>query len=567
MKNIIRIDRGTIAAFAFGLTLLGACASPATNKPAVSPTPVPEIQVKSIPVQKTDLSSALTYAGDVKSRATLTIVPRASGRIEKMNVDVGSRVKVGDVIAELDKVTGTLTLRQNEAALAGANARLTTLTNGARQENVDIADANARAARSRTESLTNATRSENVVQADVVVDNARQRLAAMQSGRVEQIAAADAAVSAAQARLDALAKGTTPDRIRAAEILVEQARKAHTATFANRDGQCSFPGNPACDQARATTVQAEASIRQAEAQVAILKKGPTDAQVAELQAALEAAQRQAELVRRPANPLDIASAEASVRAAEAAAAGSRRPVLAGDIDVARAQAEAAQAGAALAAKPFTAEDIASQQAIVNQAQSAVDLTRAQLKDLTITSPVDGIVSERLLVVGAVASPVTPIVAIVSPELEVTVPVEESQLSKVKVGQTARINVPAFPGKPFTGKVTSIAPTVDAKSRTAQVKVLPEPEAFGKLLPGMFAQVSLVLDSRTGILAVPRAAILPGREPAVMAVVSGTVKRVPIKTGLSTNDLIEVTEGLKEGDQVIIDAIDLRDGDRVAVASR
>ncbi len=567
MTKTFHFNRGSLAAFGLALALLGACGSPASKNAAVSPTAIPEVQVKTIPVQKTDMTNALTYAGDVKSRATLTIVPRASGRIEKMNVDVGSKVRVGDVIAELDKDTGTLTLRQNEASLAGARARLTTLTNGARQENVDIADANARAARSRTDSLTNATRSENVAQADVTLDNARQRLAAMQSGRAEQIAAADAAVSAAQARLDALAKGTTADRIRAAEILVEQARKAHAATFANRDGQCSFPGNPACPQGKAATVQAEAMIRQAEAQLAILKQGPTEAQLVELGAALEATRRQAEIVRRPANPLDVASAESSVRAAEAAAAGSRRPVLAGDIDAARAQADAAQAGADLAAKPYTPEDIAAQQALVNLAQTAVDLTRAQLKDLTITSPVDGVVSERLLVVGAVASPATSIISIVSPELEVTVPVEETQLSKVKIGQTAQISVPAFPGKPFTGKVTSIAPTVDARSRTAQVKVLPEPEAFGKLLPGMFAQVSLVLESKTGILAIPRSAILPGSEPAVMAVINGAVKRVPVKMGFTSKDLIEITDGLKEGDQVVLDAIDLRDGDRVAVASR
>ena len=115
--------------------LLAGCSRPATNNtPAVSPTPERQVEVKTAPVQKTDLVSSLNYSGDVKTRANLTIVPKSSGRVEKLNVDVGSKVKAGDVIAELDKDTTSLAIRQAEAQLLSAQARLETMKAGARPE-------------------------------------------------------------------------------------------------------------------------------------------------------------------------------------------------------------------------------------------------------------------------------------------------------------------------------------------------------------------------------------------------------------------------------------------------
>jgi RND family efflux transporter MFP subunit len=438
---------------------------------------------------------------------------------------------------------------------------------GARPETIQQAEANARAARARAASIGAGPRAENVAQADVQVDNARQNLAKMAQGRDETVARADAAVVAAQAQLDAAQKGPTPAEIKAKELAVTQAQKALEATWAQRDGACSYGNSTPCDSARASVLQAEAAMRQAQQQVRIFTQPATAETVAQLQASIDSAKQAAELARRPAGDLDLAAAQAQIRAAEAQAQAARRPVVAGDIDAAVASAQAAEAGAALASSPFTEQDIAAAQAQVAQAQAAVDLTRSQLKDTTIVAPVDGVVSDKLIVVGAVASPATPIVNIVSPDMEITVPVEETQLTKVQAGQAAQISVSAYPGQTFNGKVTLIAPTVDPKSRTAQVKIQPDADAAAKLRPGMFAQVNIVTERKPGVLTVPRSALLPGSEAAVMAVVDGQVKRVPVQVGSRSGDQVEITGGLKEGDQVVLDALDLREGDKVAVASR
>jgi HlyD family secretion protein len=566
VKLTIGRPRETALTLLVATALLAGCSRPAPATPAAA-TPVPEkqVQVNTAPVKRADLVSALNYSGDVKSRANLTVVPKASGRVEKLNVDVGSRVKTGDVIAELDKDTTQLAVRQAEAQLAAAQARLETMKIGARPEAIEQAEATTRAARARTASLEAGPRAENVTQAQVQADNARQRLSALEKGRDEGVARADAAVAAAQAQLDAALKGPTAAEVRAKEFAITQARKNLEAAQVQRDGVCGFGHSTFCDNGRASVLQAEAAMRQAEQQVRVFTQPATPETVAQLQAAIDTARQQAELARRPAGDLDRAAQQAQIRAADAGIAAALRPVVPGDVEAARAQADAAAAGAALTANPFTKEDVASAEAQVAQAQATVELNKAQLKETTIVAPVDGVVSDKLIVVGAVASPATPIVAIVSPELEITVAVEETQLARVQAGQAAQIAVSAYPGQTFNGKVNLISPTIDPKSRTAQVKVQPDPDAVGKLRPGMFAQVSLITEKKAAVLTIPRTALLPGSETAVMAIVDGQLKRVPVQIGSRGGDLVEVTGGLNEGDQVALDALDLREGDKVAVA--
>jgi multidrug efflux pump subunit AcrA (membrane-fusion protein) len=126
-------SREAALALLVATAVVAGCTRPGPAAPAAA-TAIPEkqVQVKTAPVQRADVVSALSYSGDVKSRNNLTVVPKGSGRVVKLNVDVGSPVKVGDVIAELDKDTPQLAVRQAEAQLASAQARLETMKLGAR---------------------------------------------------------------------------------------------------------------------------------------------------------------------------------------------------------------------------------------------------------------------------------------------------------------------------------------------------------------------------------------------------------------------------------------------------
>jgi RND family efflux transporter MFP subunit len=539
-------------AAALVISLVAACTSaPAapTATPAAAP-PAAAPQRQTARVERVDLATSLTYSGEVRTSASLTLVPKTSGRVEKLYVDVGAPVKAGDPIAELDKSSALLQVRQAEAGLAASRARLAQMEQGPRPEQVEQAEASARAARFSAEALAGAARPEAIASAAAALDSARQRVAALSDGRDEQVAAAEAGVAGAQARLDAALKGATPERVRAQEIAIEQARKALEGSWFQRDGVCSFGNSPQCDGTKAAVLSAEAALRQQQQQLEILKSPPRTEQVAELEAAVETARQQANLARQPGTASDVAGAQAAVRQADAALAAARNPVVAGTVDAARAQADAAAAGAALATSPFTKEDIAAARAAVDQSQAQVELARSSLKDLTIVAPVEGVVSERQIVVGAIASPVTPIVSLIGPELEIAFGVEESALSRVQAGQAVNISVASFPGQTFTGKVKVVAPTVDPRSRTATVRVVADPSAAGKLKPGMFARVSLVTAQRAAALAIPTGALQPDGAVLVLNP-DGTTRRAAVQTGLRTADKVEVTGGLAEGDQVVV----------------
>src|SRR5581483_4850995 len=158
---------------------------------------------------------------------------------------------------------------------------------------------------------------------------------------------------------------------------------------------------------------------------------------------------------------------------------------------------------------------------------------------------------KFLVVGSVASPTTPIISVAASDTEIDFNVEESQLGRLQPGEPAKISVPALPGEAIDGKVALVAPTVDPKSRTGQVRVIPNADQLGKLKPGMFAQVSVEAEKKPNVLVVPRSAILPGTPPQVFTIENGQVKKVAIETGVQDRDQVEVTKGLKDGDQVVL----------------
>ena len=121
----LRLDRSpAIAITTVALVVLAACSrSPAPAAPAGQATPTKPVAVNAAPVKRTDITSTLSYTGDVKAQATLNVVPKVTGRIEKLLVDLGANVKQGDVIAELEKDQQNLQVRQAEAAVAAAQQR------------------------------------------------------------------------------------------------------------------------------------------------------------------------------------------------------------------------------------------------------------------------------------------------------------------------------------------------------------------------------------------------------------------------------------------------------------
>ncbi len=159
---------------------------------------------------------------------------------------------------------------------------------------------------------------------------------------------------------------------------------------------------------------------------------------------------------------------------------------------------------------------------------------------------------------------TPIFRIVdTSRLEATLNVPERELATLKAGLPVQLAVDALPGKTFTGRVDRVAPVVDSGSGT--FRVICAFDGGGLLQPGMFGRISIDYDQRANALVVPRIALLDDEgDPAVFAVRDGKAARVPVKLGYVDGEWVEVREGLKAGDQVVVAGkAALREGSRGA----
>lgn len=201
---------------------------------------------------------------------------------------------------------------------------------------------------------------------------------------------------------------------------------------------------------------------------------------------------------------------------------------------------------------------------LTQASARLDELRIQLANTVITSPVDGYVGRRYVDPGAFVSTNAPVVQVVDISLvRLVVNLVERDLRRVNVGAPGTVDVDAYPGEQFTGRVARIAPVLDPATRTAEMEIeIPNPTK--RLKPGMYARVSLTTSSKTEALVVPKAAIVDvsGRR-GVYTVKDGTAVFRPVQVGIEDTDRIEITDGIAEGEEVIsIGASSVRDGDPV-----
>lgn len=509
--------RGSLLASALGLVLLAAgCreAMPTPGPAAAAATPEPRA-VRVAEVQRGSRSSVLTYSGNVQAKQQVAIVPKVAGRVTRLHVDVGSAVQAGDLLVELDRDALAVQVAQAEAALAAAQAKLSGLEAGPRAEQVAQAEAN--------------------------LEMAQQRLAALERGGLpEQVALAEANLDAARARLEQVKKGATPQEVEQARLAVDQAKNALWSAQTNRDGVCGNPRVPQyqCDAANAQVAAAETAVQQAQARLAQVQAGATPEQIAQAEAAVRAAEEQVKLARQPVGEEELSQARSAVRAAEAQLALARRPVTQHDLDAARAA--------------------------VAQAKAALDLARLQLDEAAIRAPFAGLVAQRMVAEGAMAGPTAPILTLIAADVEVVVNVAEGSLGALQVGQEATVTATAYPGERFSARIASIAPSVDARSRTGQVRLAVDDA--GKLRDGMFAQVQLALGAGEQVLLVPRDAVVQDGSESVAYVVAGDrVRRRPVSVGASDGDRIEIVAGLAEGERVAVgDLATLEDNQLVSV---
>ncbi|RZI42416.1 efflux RND transporter periplasmic adaptor subunit [Herbaspirillum sp. HC18] len=193
------------------------------------------------------------------------------------------------------------------------------------------------------------------------------------------------------------------------------------------------------------------------------------------------------------------------------------------------------------------------------------------RTMTFRSPVAGIVTEKKAVQGMRFMPGEMLYQVTDlSSVWVLADVFEQDIGTVRPGVKAKVRINAYPDKTFEGAVTYIYPTLQSATRSVQVRVeLPNP---GQLLkPGMFADVELGAAGRASVVAVPSSAVIDSGTRRIVLVQAGEGRFEPreVRLGARGAEYVEVLDGVKEGEDVVVSAnflIDAESNLKAAVGS-
>ncbi len=203
-----------------------------------------------------------------------------------------------------------------------------------------------------------------------------------------------------------------------------------------------------------------------------------------------------------------------------------------------------------------------------QSQARMQELKINLANTNVISPVDGFVSKRNLDVGAMASQNQPVASVVDiSSLRLVTNVVEKDLKAVNVGDRAQVEVDAFPGEKFSGRIARLSPVLDPSTRTAPMEIEILNPQF-RLKPGMYARVDLTVEDKQNVLVVPKIALVDsqGERGVYQPSEDGRAKFKAVKVGIENNDQAEILEGLTDGEVIVsTGAGALRRDDQLVIA--
>jgi len=184
------------------------------------------------------------------------------------------------------------------------------------------------------------------------------------------------------------------------------------------------------------------------------------------------------------------------------------------------------------------------------ARARVALARKASTDTVVRAPFDGVVGQRLVSVGDYVTKgmkVAIVVRINPLRMQLTIP--EQFMSAVGVGQPVNFEVDAYAGRTFEGRVKFVSPALQADQRALTIEaIVPNPK--GELKPGLFATARIEQPARTPGILVPAGAVQITAGTSRVYVVAGDhVEERIVTTGITVDESIEITRGLKAGERV------------------
>ncbi len=407
----------------------------------------------------------ISLTADIAPLKQVQVIPKVNGTLEEILVELGDRVKKGQIIAKIDPKDIALQVKQAEAALISAK--------------VNYEKAKALAKIKAENDLRTSQAALLSAQAQLNFTEATSKTEFFAG-----LSQATVALKIAQANLTKAKEGARKEEIERAQAAYEQAlANFHTAQKdlqrAEDDYNRGAIPEQALDKAKLAFEVAQAQLASAKASLELIKKGARkeDIQIAEA---------------------NVEQAKTNLEKLESFKKAKSWEV---KIQGAKAQLENAKSAYLLAKtfweKKLWEKDVELARAQVQNAQAALELAKSRLEDCTIKAPISGIVSGRFVDEGSVVGPGAPLVSIVDiSSVKIILHISQEYLDKISLTRKIAVQIENYLDKVFTPKEINISPTMDPLSRKIKVEVIiPNPDL--KIKPGMFARVKLILAEESG----------------------------------------------------------------------
>lgn len=545
-----------------GLALIVIAAAAGAYFWLFAPKTVAATSGRTVSVQKGTVSESVTATGTVATAGTLQLSFATSGTVKKVKVAEGDTVKKGQTLATLDDTSA-------QQALANARSAYTQAVNGKQQGVISLAQAQAAVAQAK-QSLSDAKHNAdiNVVAYQQAIDTAKATLVAAKSRWSDacldpagvcpdsdawaQLRAAEADVTSAKTAYDQAVQTASSNQTTDI-IKVNQAQVNLSAAQSKQNSDCTTYGSSSKE-----CLSAVDSVRSAQQQLELAQNNASSATGQQTLVNADAKVTQANLnLKKLQSSLAKAAKDATTSAQDAldSATLNRTKGLASDeqsiekaqqsLDNAELSVRAIQVGSASATT--NQAQIASAKAGVTSAQKDVDST-------VLSAPASGRIASIDISKGSAGQAGTAVATLLPKEdYEVTAAFAEADALKVKVGQKAAITFDALPEVEATGTVTAvdILPTTGQNVTTYGVTITLDAAPKG-IKQGMSASVVVTADDVSGVLWAPTAAITTaGGQSTVTIRKDGKDTTVQVTTGLAGDTGTEVTSGVAEGDQLVV----------------
>ena len=479
-----------------------------------------------------DLTSEASAGGTVVARRAAALAPTTGGTVAATPVEVGDVVSAGDALLRLETAELERAVAEAQQALIAQEAALATLTAAATPAQLAAADAAVASAHAQLDDLLDGGSEQEIAAAEADVRAAQADLAAASARLQDASAPADAdALRAAQLELEAAQAAATTAAQQHSTILVTEPNQFLDAEMLARMEE----------QARAAAQQANADLAAAQQAYDDLVNGDPaslaarQAAVASAAAQADAAQAQLDLLRVGPSAADEAGARSSLAQAEL----QRERLTSGPSEVDRTRSEVA----------------------VEQARIRLQRAERNLAEATLLAPFDGVVTAVHVRPGETAAGAA-VELVDLDSLEVRLEVDEVDIAQVATGQEALVTLETWPDADIPATVTAIVPEPVSGSDLVVYEVFLSLGATElPLRAGMSADGTLTVGAISNALLLPSEAIAIDRSSGIYSVQrvvrngdgAEEIVTTEVTVGRRSGGFTEITSGLAEGDEVIIAA--------------